>query len=192
MSGEFEPKLNTPERSGESQEAKSEQQEKLKDLLERGEKAREKSAEEVAEISKKAQQEAASGKDSKASEVGKENSAHHSTLIIDKALKKEAYKKLLSHVQRQLPKSKKNFSKFIHKPVVESVSELGSKTVARPSGLFAGGLAALIGSVALVWTSRHYGFRYNFGTFLFLLGAGFLAGLVLEWLWNISRKLAKH
>lgn len=105
-----------------------------------------------------------------------------SSVRIDRNLKQKAYKKEINRIQTHLPKAQRSFSKFIHLPAIESASEVGSKTVARPSGLLGGGLVALVGSGALLIISRHYGFSYNFFVFLVLLVGGFFVGLLIEML----------
>lgn len=105
-----------------------------------------------------------------------------SSVRIDRNLKQKAYKKEIHRIQTHLPKSQRSFSKFIHSPAIESASEAGGKTVARPSGLLGGGLVALVGSSTLLIISRHYGFSYNFFVFLVLLVGGFFVGLLIEML----------
>jgi hypothetical protein len=100
-------------------------------------------------------------------------SSHH-------ILKKTAYKDLLSHTRRQLPKAMRTFSKVIHNSKVEAVSNVGAQTAARPSGLLGGGLGAFLGTVVLLYFSRHYGFAYNYSLFLIMFVGGFIGGLIIE------------
>lgn len=101
-------------------------------------------------------------------------------IAIDRTVKNKAYRKELHRIQSHLPKTQRTFSKFIHSPSIENVSEAGGKTVARPSGLLGGGIVAFVGTLLLVWTSRHYGFTYNYFVFIALLAIGFLVGVALE------------
>jgi hypothetical protein len=187
---EYEPKVHSPERHQDNQEAKTDQQEKLKELIEKAGEVKDRSAEEIAKLASEAKQEAITGKDSKVSETSKD-SGHHAPHIINRAVKSQAYKKLMGHIQRQLPKNQRSFSKFVHRPSVEAVSEFSSKTIARPSGLLGSGISALLGSLIVLWVSRHYGFSYNFTVFIGLVVIGFALGLFAESLWRFVRKLAK-
>lgn len=103
-------------------------------------------------------------------------------------LKSEAYHQLLSQAQRKLSKRSRMLSKFIHRPAIETASEIGSKTAARPSGLLGGGIGAFLGSCVLLYTSKTYGFEYNFSLFIILFCAGFIAGLVTEVLVRTFKK----
>jgi hypothetical protein len=96
------------------------------------------------------------------------------------ALKKETYQHLLMSVRQKLPKSSRSFSRIIHQKNIEAISEVGAKTVARPSGLLGGGLGALIGSIVLLRYSSYYGFEYNYSFILFTFLGGFSIGLIIE------------
>lgn len=173
-----------------SAESLKDQQEKLKHLLDKAEKASHEYENSIETIRDNIEDEAISGKEAAAGDTGKDAQSQH-VPIIDRHVKQQTYKKTLQHVQRQLPKTQRAFSKFIHRPVVEAVSEASAKTVARPSGLLGGGICALLGSAALVWMSRHYGFYYNFFVFIALVAAGFALGVLLEWTWHAQKKLKK-
>ncbi len=184
---ERQPKHHSPEHGHHNAEQHGAQKEKLDQLIEKARETKEKSPEEVHRLSHEAKEKAHT-KESLASDIGKE-SEKQPTLVINKAVKQQAYKKTLKHVQRQLPRSQRTFSKFIHNNVVEKVSDVSSKTIARPSGLLGGGFFALLGTSLVVWMSRHYGFKYNFFVYIALVIAGFFAGLLLEALYRSGRKL---
>jgi hypothetical protein len=95
-------------------------------------------------------------------------------------LKKDAYKQILAQTQSKLSVSARAFSKFIHNPSIETISEVSSKTVARPSGLLGGGVGAFLGSLVLLYTSKYYGFEYNYTLFIVMFVGGFVAGLFIE------------
>lgn len=173
-----------------SAESLKDQQEKLKKLLDSAEKANHQYEHSIETIRDKIEDEAVSGKEVSAGDVGRDAQNQH-VPIIDRKVKQQSYKKTLHHIQRQLPRTQRAFSKFIHRPAVEVVSEVSAKTVARPSGLLGGGLCALLGSSTLVWMSRHYGFYYNFFVFIGLVLAGFALGVLIEWAWHAKAKLKK-
>lgn len=86
----------------------------------------------------------------------------------------------MRQIRSKLSKPDKTFSKVIHNKTVESVSEVSSKTIARPSGLLGGGICALLGSAYLLYMTKHYGFEYNYFVFFLLFVGGFFVGMFGE------------
>lgn len=173
----------TPEQSKDHEAAheSAKDREKLQETVEAGKQAKHEAQDSLEAIRSSIEKEAEKTDALKKAEKKVEEPDKGPTpVVIDRAVKNKAYKKELHRVQSHLPKSQRSFSKFIHAPSVETASEVGGKTVARPSGLLGGGIAAFVGSALLVWTSRHYGFTYNFFVFIALLIAGFVVGLVIE------------
>lgn len=103
---------------------------------------------------------------------------------VHKDFKMQAYNQVLRKVRSHLKPAERAFSKVIHQPVVEAVSELSSKTIARPSAILGGGITAFIGSGVILYMGKHYGFEYNFFVYILLLLVGFGAGIVLEFFIN--------
>ena len=101
--------------------------------------------------------------------------------FIDNVAKKLRMRQNLKKVQSKLSPRKRAFSKVIHRPNVQKVSELSAKTVARPSGLFGGGLVAFLGSSLYLAYAHYIGFTYNFFVFLLLFAFGFLVGVIGEY-----------
>ena len=103
-------------------------------------------------------------------------------------LKDLAYGRLLRRARKQFNFAERQLSRLIHQPVVETISELGGKTVARPSALLGSGLAGLFGGGIYYLIVKTYGYEYRFSLFLYLLGAGLVAGLVVEAAAKITRR----
>ncbi len=122
----------------------------------------------------------------KTSETLKKHTSHETAAkteniqTINRELKDMAYRRTLTRTRRHLSAPSRAFSKVIHQPIVENVSEVASKTVARPSGILAGGIAAFLGSSLFLWIARHYGYEYNFLLFALLFVSGFFMGLLVE------------
>ena len=116
--------------------------------------------------------------------------AADSMLGMQHSLKANAYERTLAKVQQKLPKAARAFSKITHNPIVDKVSNVGSQTIARPSGILGGSISAFLGSLVLLYYSKHYGFRYNYLVLSMLFVGGFLLGAILELLvWGVhSRK----
>jgi hypothetical protein len=96
------------------------------------------------------------------------------------SLRKHASKRMQKQIQRQLKTPDRMFSKVIHQPAVEAVSNATEGTIGRPSGLLMGGLFSLIASSTVLYICRHYGYEYNFliGSASFI--GGFALGILLE------------
>ena len=72
---------------------------------------------------------------------------------------------------------------------MESISNVGAQTIARPSGLLGGSIAAFAGSLTLYFLAKQYGFRYNYLMMFMLFVGGFAIGGIVELLgWKLFRK----
>lgn len=109
--------------------------------------------------------------------------------LVTRDLKKQALKRELKAVRRQLPAPARAFSRLVHQPVIRLASEAAGRTVARPSGLLGGGAMAFLGTALYLTFTKYYGIPYNYSVWLLLLAAGFVLGLVLELvLWPLTRR----
>ncbi len=166
------------EHGGEKINLDHESRKNLERLKEKAENAAESTKEQVHELKSKAENQAVSGKEFTVGEnESTSHSQHHSN---QKELKASAYKKSMRQVRSKLSKPDKALSKVIHNKTIENVSEVSSKTVARPSGLLGGGICALAGSAFLLYMSKHYGFEYNYAVFFILFVGGFFVGMLGE------------
>lgn len=121
--------------------------------------------------------------------VGEHQEADRQTVFgVQKELKADAYRRTLKKIRGRLNPAERTLSRVVHHPIVEPISEFSAKTVARPSGVLGGGIAALIGSGVVLYMAKRYGFHYNFSVFLLLLAAGFVAGILIE----IATKLLRR
>lgn len=122
----------------------------------------------------------------KKDEAPKNNYKHVQT---GSQLHSQALSQNLKKVQKHLPVYQQQFSKFIHKPVVEKVSEGVGATVARPSGLLFAGIFSFTASLAVLTICRYFGYEYNFLIGLASLAGGFIVGLFLEAISKMIKKL---
>lgn len=106
----------------------------------------------------------------------------HSHMFIDRQLRNVTRSRSLHKLWRQESLPVRTFSKVVHQPAVQAVSEGASKTISRPSGMLGGGLVALLGTSIYLYLAHHMGFTYNSGVFLILFAGGFVLGLLLEFL----------
>lgn len=149
-----------------------------KHRAEQAERARqEKSAENLEKIKELAKTEAQESKRIAAEEQPNETD---SLVGVQQSLKATAYKRTLAKVQQRLPGPARAFSRIAHNPIVDKVSDVSAQTVARPSGFLGGSICAFLGSLIVLYYSKHYGFRYNYLLLLILFVGGYLVGAMLE------------
>ena len=110
---------------------------------------------------------------------------------LTKKIKADQYKLTLKHVQKRLPKGQRMLSSFVHKPPVETISEVAGKTIARPSGILGGGIIALLGSLVILFISHKVGFAVPGSLFAALFLAGFALGCSIEILTKLFTKKIK-
>lgn len=140
----------------------------------------------IESLSRSVEQQAVSGKELNVGDKTTESSQQ--TFGSTKHLKADAYKRSLKNIQRSLKTPERVMSKVIHQPVVDAVSNAAAKTVARPSVLLGGSIGAFIGSAALLYMSKHYGFTYNYTVFFVLFIGGFFVGALAELLIKALRR----
>ncbi len=149
--------------------------------IEQGKNAQHEHAERLDEIRKQTETLSKSSKESDKhgeKQISSENV--EKPIHVNKELKNMAYQRTLRRTRRQLNTPSRLLSKVIHQPVIESVSEVAGKTIARPSGLLTGGIAAFVGSSLFLWISRYYGYEFNFLLFIIFFVGGFFIGLLVE------------
>lgn len=102
------------------------------------------------------------------------------TIYATQGLKSHMFSRTLARTRKHLNKPDRVLSKFVHNPTVNTISSLGEKTIARPSGLLAGSVVAFIGVSVFYYLSKHYGFAYNWLLIVILFIGGYALGYILE------------
>ena len=98
-----------------------------------------------------------------------------------KTQKQAEYKKTLKSIQKEMNPAERTFSKVIHNPVVEAVSEVAGKTVARPAALLAGSLSALVLTSIIYAVAKYYGYTLSGFEWVATFLIGWLIGLIVDW-----------
>jgi len=166
----------------------------VKDRLEVGKEQASHQTEQAIKASEIAQEIARSSNETEFVEPLKDNNereseATNSSTYINSQLQGIVKDREIKNLQRQHSSYQRTLSKLIHQPAVSKVSEVGSKTVSRPSGLLGGGIVALAGSLGYYLLAKHIGFTYNYAIFFMLFVVGFAVGLLLELLiYTFSKK----
>ena len=160
-------------------------QERLNELHEKAEKKALKSGHEKETIRHEVKEKAISGAEyRKPASEGKQQKAP-----VTKKDKEHVFDTVMHHVHQNMSKPEQVFSSFIHKPAVEKVSEVAGKTVARPSGIAGAAIAAFIGLLSVYSVAKFAGFELSGSEMPLLLLAGFLLGLIVEWVFKSLRVL---
>lgn len=120
--------------------------------------------------------------------ITKEVNKTEPNLRANTQLKGLAFKQKMREVQRKETPAQRSFSKFIHNPTVEVISNATENTVGRPSGLLFGGLFSVIAGLGVLYICNHYGYEYNFTIGLAFFVGGFFAGLIIEGLWRLFKR----
>lgn len=106
-----------------------------------------------------------------------------------KADKLHSFNTTMHSVRSHMNAPERSFSKLIHQPTVEKVSEVAGKTVARPSGIIGATIAAFIGLLSIYSIAKFAGFQLSGSEMPLLLAIGFLIGLLLEWAFKAVRAI---
>jgi len=179
---------NQEKQNGPSPELEKHHKDTAEKAVEKGNQARHEHAEKLSDIQNEAQKEALSTKEHLDKHLEHDKpTQHEQPTFVNRELKGIAYKRTLTRTQKSLPAPARAFSKIIHNPAIEAVSEVAAKTVARRSGVLAGGILAFIGSSAYLWTTKQYGYEYNFLLIALFFIGGFALGLLVELLYRAGR-----
>ncbi len=112
----------------------------------------------------------------------------HHPIFVNKQLKDMAYSRTMTRVRKHLSLPSKALSQVVHSRLLDKPSELASKTVARPSGMLGGALAAAVGMSLLLWATRYYGYEFNYLLAGPLFIGGLFIGLGIEFMFKIARR----
>lgn len=142
----------------------------------------------IGEIKKEIDKEARKSEEVLADNASEQTPAGND-LLVTHELRKESYKRTLKQTQKKLPAPDKALSKIVHQPIVNAVSKVGEKTIARPKGILTGSIIALIGSTYIFVSAKRYGYKYNFTVVIILFLGGYLLGLAIELLAYFAKKM---
>lgn len=92
----------------------------------------------------------------------------------------DSFKKTMHRVQSDMSPAEKTFSKIIHSPTVEKVSDAVGSTIARPNAILSGSVGALIVTGGLYFTARYFGFSLSGSETILAFVIGWSIGLVFD------------
>jgi hypothetical protein len=117
--------------------------------------------------------------------IPEEDPGVHNTLPTNSYLKGITLNNELRHIQKKLNPFDKLGSQFIHQKGISKASNLSANTLYRPSGLLGGGILAFLGAISYYFYAKHVGITYNYLFTVFFFIAGFVIGLIIEFLLKI-------
>jgi hypothetical protein len=99
-----------------------------------------------------------------------------------KAEQKASFTATMTEVQSQMSAPGRAFSKVIHNPTVEKVSEVAGNTIARPNSLLSGAVFAFVLTLAVYLVAKNIGYPLSgfesIGAFII----GWIIGIVYDFL----------
>lgn len=183
---EKQPAAPERESSHENHELGKDQLEKAAERLkERAEKEAEKDrTHEKHEARKSAEHEAISGKEH--APGGSEKKSKKEP--VHRSHKQMTYKATMRRVEGRLPAYQRGFSRFVNNDRVDKVSNVASKTVARPSGLLGGGVVAFVALLVVTFYASRYGWEVSGSEFVIFVAVGWVLGLIAELVLKLVRR----
>lgn len=144
----------------------------------------------IEKILEKIEKEARSSHEISSRHVEKEDSRKHETANyrVNSQLKSHALNQTLKSIRHKMPVHERSFSKVIHNPTVDTISTGLGATVARPSALLAGGIFSVVGSLAVLFICRYYGYEYNFLIGLACFVGGFCLGIFYDTVHSLLKR----
>ena len=171
-----------PKESMEAKEQLEHMAEKLKDSAEK-EASKERGGEKL-KARETAEKEAISGKEQ--SPAGSEKKSAKEP--VHRSHKQMTYRATMRRVEGKLPGYQRRFSKVINNDTVDKVSNITSKTVARPSGLLGGGVVAFLALLIVTIYASRYGWEVSGSEFIIFVVVGWAIGLVAEAIYKLIRR----
>jgi hypothetical protein len=92
----------------------------------------------------------------------------------------ESFETTMNEVSKDLPRSVRPFSRFIHHPIIEQGSELLGKTLFRPNALLFGGITAFISVLCLYFYAKFAGFALQGSETIIAFAIGWAIGIIFD------------
>ena len=118
-------------------------------------------------------------KETKKEQVSPAERRQNTTRPTKKSLK-DNYKRELKHIQSELPASSRAFSKVIHNPLVEKVSDVTGDTIARPNAILTAAISAFVLTSAIYLIARYYGYPLSGFETIGATIIGWILGIIFD------------
>lgn len=167
------------ERGTEAQDAAGEQLKKLQEQAEKRSELGENTGEKLS--SARNETEAAfsreSGKETKRGGEPTGLGRAHAT----KRQRKDSYHVTMDQIRSEMGAPSRTFSRIIHNPVVEKVSDIFGNTAARPNAVLAGSVCATFITLAMYLVAKQYGYRLSGFETIGMFAIGWMSGLLYDY-----------
>lgn len=140
------------------------------------------SREDAIEKHNEALEQAKSVEDIDDSQATQETEKQPARAISSKQERSHAYQRIMTDTRDQMSGPSKAFSKFVHNPVVEKVSDATAATLARPNALLAGSVSAFIIVLGVYLIARNFGYPLSGSETLLAFVIGWVFGLLYDFL----------
>ncbi len=107
----------------------------------------------------------------KASIAPQQNPEHK---IDTKLARNKAYESIMQQAHQQMSPSERRFSKLIHHPIVEKVSDITGNTIARPTAVLSGAIASFLLTLIIYIVAKQSGYP--------LTGTESIAAFIFGWI----------
>ena len=101
---------------------------------------------------------------------------------ISKKEREASFKATMKEVQADMSAPSRTFSKVIHNPTVEKISEVTGNTIARPNALLSGAVSAFLFTLAIYLIARYYGYPLSGAESIAAFALGWLVGILYDFL----------
>ncbi len=94
----------------------------------------------------------------------------------------KAFDNVMDEARSHMSPAERTFSKVIHNPAVEKMSEVLGKTVARPNAILSGSITAFAMVLLFFLVARYYGYPLSGAETIFAFIIGWVLGTVYDFL----------
>lgn len=114
------------------------------------------------------------------------NQTHHSPRMSRRNSIRSTRTSLL-HLQNDMPSVMRIFSRIVHIPVVESITDAMSSTIARPIPLIMGAIASILVTITLYVVAKKYGYVLTGFEPVASYALGWSIGCIIDYAKALSR-----
>ena len=91
-----------------------------------------------------------------------------------------SFTRAMATIQEDMSPASRTFSKIIHNPAVDKISNVAGNTIARPNLILAGALGTLILCTAIYFIAKFYGYSLSGSEAIATFFLGWLIGAIVE------------
>jgi len=124
-------------------------------------------------------------KERRARQADRHNAAQHHITHTDRDI---SFEQTMDEVRTHLPRSTRRFSRFVHRPMVERISDVVGKTIGRPHAILAGGVSAFVAVLSLYFYAKYAGFALQGSETIIAFTIGWALGMLFDFFMLISAR----